>query len=165
MAGAPLEAPFVISGLSLLVTMSPGAKQGNVRAAANGELSVQTAGRTQLLDITAGVARLVRDSGVLAGTCHLYVPHTTAGVTINENADPDVALDIATALERIAPQSAEYRHSEGNSDSHVKAALVGSSVTVFISDGQLELGRWQGIFFCEFDGPRLRKLRAKIVPD
>jgi secondary thiamine-phosphate synthase enzyme len=144
--------------------MSPGAKPGSARAA-SGDLSVQTARRTQLLDVTAAVGRLVRDSGVMTGTCHLYVPHTTAGVTINENADPDVALDIATALERIAPQSAQYRHSEGNADSHVKAALIGSCATVFVSDGQLELGRWQGIFFCEFDGPRLRKLRVKIVPD
>jgi len=144
--------------------MGPGARQGGARAA-RGELSVQTERRTQLLDVTAGVARLVRDSGVLTGVCHLYVPHTTAGVTINENADPDVALDIATALERIAPQSAEYRHGEGNADAHVKAALVGSSATIFISNGQLELGRWQGIFFCEFDGPRLRELRVKVVPD
>lgn len=142
----------------------PGAKQGGVRVA-SGELSVQTERRTQLLDVTAGVAKLVRDSGVLRGTCHLYVPHTTAGVTINEKADPDVALDIAAALERIVPQSAAYRHGEGNSDAHVKAALVGSSATVFIDNGRLELGRWQGIFFCEFDGPRLRELRVKIVPD
>jgi secondary thiamine-phosphate synthase enzyme len=144
--------------------MGSGAKQGGARAA-TGELSVQTERRTQLLDVTAGVSRLVRDSGVLTGMCHLFVPHTTAGVTINENADPDVASDMVTALERIAPQSAEYRHSEGNADSHVKAALVGSSATIFIHGGQLELGRWQGIFFCEFDGPRLRRLRVKIVPD
>jgi secondary thiamine-phosphate synthase enzyme len=146
------------------MAMHSTAKPGGPRAA-SGELSVQTERRTQLLDVTAGVARLVRDSGVLSGICHLYVPHTTAGVTINENADPDVALDLATALERIAPQSAEYRHSEGNADSHVKAALVGSSASIFISGGQLELGRWQGIFFCEFDGPRLRKLLVKTMPD
>jgi secondary thiamine-phosphate synthase enzyme len=146
------------------MAMNPVAKQGGPRAA-SGELSLQTERRTQLLEVTKGVARLVRDSGVLTGVCHLYVPHTTAGVTINENADPDLALDIVTALERIAPQSAEYRHSEGNADAHVKAALVGSSATVFIRNGQLELGRWQGIFFCEFDGPRLRELRVKVVPD
>jgi secondary thiamine-phosphate synthase enzyme len=146
------------------MAMNPAAKHGGARAA-NGELPVQTERRTQLLDVTAAVARLVRDSGVLNGMCHLYVPHTTAGVTINENADPDVALDIATALERIAPQSTDYRHGEGNADSHVKAALVGSSATIFINAGQLELGRWQGIFFCEFDGPRLRTLRLKIVSD
>jgi secondary thiamine-phosphate synthase enzyme len=144
--------------------MKSGTEHKGTRAAI-GELMVKTERRTQLLEVTAGVARLVRDSGVQQGACHLYVPHTTAGVTINENADPDVALDIATALDRIAPQSAEYRHAEGNADSHVKAALVGSSVSVFVSGGQLELGRWQGIFFCEFDGPRTRTLRVKIVPD
>lgn len=133
--------------------------------AVNAELTVKTERRTQLLEVTAGVAKLVRDSGVHQGTCHLYVPHTTAGVTINENADPDVVLDMTTALERIAPQKAEYRHAEGNADSHMKAALIGSSVSVFVSSGQLELGRWQGIFFCEFDGPRTRTLRVKIVPD
>ena len=165
MAGGAFPAPFVVSGLSCCVTMNPqGAKPGSVRSA-NGELSVQTERRTQLLDVTAGVAKLVRDSGVLRGTCHLYVPHTTAGVTINENADPDVAHDLATALDRLVPQSAEYRHSEGNSDAHVKASLVGCSATVFVNNGQLELGRWQGIFFCEFDGPRLRELRVKVVPD
>jgi secondary thiamine-phosphate synthase enzyme len=145
--------------------MNPqGAKPGSTHAA-SGELSVKTELRTQLLDVTAAVAKLVRDSGVHKGTCHLYVPHTTAGVTINENADPDVVHDIAMTLDRLVPQSAEHRHSEGNSDAHVKASLVGCSATVFISNGQLELGRWQGIFFCEFDGPRLRELRVKVVPD
>ena len=144
--------------------MKTGADHGGARVG-HGDLSIKTERRTQLLDVTAGIARLVRDSGVQQGTCHLYVPHTTAGVTINENADPDVALDIAMALERIAPQNAGYRHAEGNADSHVKASLVGSSVTVFVSGGQLELGRWQGIFFCEFDGPRTRTLRVKIVTD
>jgi secondary thiamine-phosphate synthase enzyme len=146
------------------MAMNPAARHASPQTA-SGELSVQTERRAQLLDVTTAVSRLVRDSGVLTGVCHLYVPHTTAGVTVNENADPDVALDIATALERIAPQSADYRHAEGNADSHVKAALVGSSATIFINAGQLELGRWQGIFFCEFDGPRLRTLRVKIVPD
>jgi secondary thiamine-phosphate synthase enzyme len=144
--------------------MKTGAEHGHTRTP-HGELTVNTERRTQLLDVTAGIARLVRDSGVQQGTCVVYVPHTTAGVTINENADPDVALDIATALERMAPQNAEYRHAEGNADSHVKASLVGASATVFVSGGQLELGRWQGIFFCEFDGPRTRTLRVKIVPD
>src|SRR5579871_2745240 len=109
--------------------MKAGAEHGRTKAAI-GELSVKTERRTQLLDVTAVVAKLVRDSGVQQGICHLYVPHTTAGVTINENADPDVATDIATALERMAPQSAEYRHAEGNADSHVKTALVGSSATL-----------------------------------
>jgi secondary thiamine-phosphate synthase enzyme len=144
--------------------MHPAGDKGTVHAS-TGELSVQTERRIQLLDVTAGVATLVRDSGVKSGTCHLYVPHTTAAVTINESDDPDVARDIEAALEKLAPANAGYRHSEGNADSHIKAALMGASATLFIADGQLELGSWQGIFFCEFDGPRLRTLRIKIVPD
>ena len=131
----------------------------------SGELSLKTERRTQLLDVTAAVGQMVRDSGVHTGVCHLYVPHTTAGVIVNEGADPDVARDIETALDRLVPKEAGYRHAEGNSDSHVKAAMVGSSVMVLIADGRLELGRWQGLFFCEFDGPRERTLRIKIVPD
>jgi secondary thiamine-phosphate synthase enzyme len=130
-----------------------------------GELSLNTEHRTQLLDVTAGVSKMVHDAGVHHGVCHLYVPHTTAGIMVNEGADPDVARDIAAALDRLAPREGDYRHAEGNSDSHVKAALVGSSATVFIAAGRLELGRWQGIFFCEFDGPRERTLRIKIVSD
>ena len=130
-----------------------------------GELTVRTERRTQLLDVTAAVAKMVADSGVLSGVCYLCVPHTTAGVIINENDDPDVAADIESALARLVPQNAEYRHAEGNADSHIKTALVGTSATIFISNGQLELGRWQGIFFCEFDGPRTRRLRVKILPD
>jgi len=130
-----------------------------------GELSLRTERRTQLLDVTAAISKLVRDSGVHSGICHLYVPHTTAGIIINENADPDVAADLESALARLVPQSGDFRHAEGNSDSHIKTALVGTSATIFISEGQLELGRWQGIFFCEFDGPRTRLLRVKIVPD
>jgi secondary thiamine-phosphate synthase enzyme len=130
-----------------------------------GELSLQTERRTQLLDVTAGVTQMVRDSGVRNGVCHLYVPHTTAGVLINESDDPDVARDLEAALDRIAPQGAGYRHSEGNADSHIKTALAGSCVTLFVADGRPELGRWQGIFFCEFDGPRQRTLRIKVVPD
>jgi secondary thiamine-phosphate synthase enzyme len=129
-----------------------------------GELSVCTERRTQLLDVTAAIAKLVQDAGVHSGICYLYVPHTTAGIIINENADPDVAADIEAALARLVPQNSDYRHAEGNSDSHIKTALVGTSATIFISEGQLELGRWQGIFFCEFDGPRTRLLRVKIVP-
>ena len=130
-----------------------------------GELSLKTVRRTQLLDVTAGVVQMVRDSGVRSGVCHLYVPHTTAGIVINENDDPDVARDIEAALDRLLPKSAGYLHAEGNADSHIKAALAGSSATLFVGDGRLELGRWQGIFFCEFDGPRERQLRIKIVPD
>jgi secondary thiamine-phosphate synthase enzyme len=102
---------------------------------------------------------------VHSGVCHVYVPHTTAGITVNEGADPDVARDIEAALDRLVPKDAGYRHAEGNSDSHVKSALMGSSATVFVAGGRLELGRWQGIFLCEFDGPRERTLRIKVVPD
>jgi secondary thiamine-phosphate synthase enzyme len=135
------------------------------RLAPAGELAVRTERRTQLLDVTAGIAKMVADSGVLSGVCYVYVPHTTAGVIINENADPDVAADIESTLARLIPKNGSYQHGEGNSDSHIKTALVGSSATIFISGGQLELGRWQGIFFCEFDGPRTRRLRIKIVSD
>ena len=134
------------------------------RRAPAGEISVRTERRTQLLDVTAAVSKMVQACAVQSGVCYVYVPHTTAGVMINENADPDVAADIESALARMIPQKGDFRHSEGNSDSHIKAALVGTSATIFISGGQLELGRWQGIFFCEFDGPRTRRLRVKIVP-
>jgi secondary thiamine-phosphate synthase enzyme len=150
------------------------------RPAPAGEISVRTERRTQLLDVTAAVAKLVKDAAVQSGVCYLYVPHTTAGVLINENADPDVATDIEAALARLIPpgppahadfarvgekKDAIYKHAEGNADAHIKASLVGTSATIFISDARLELGRWQGIFFCEFDGPRTRRLRVKIVPD
>ena len=129
------------------------------------ELVLSTNRRTQLLEVTAGVAKLVVEARVASGVCHLYVPHTTAGITINENADPDVVLDMVATLDRLVPQRPDYRHAEGNSDSHVKAALIGNSASVFIASGKLDLGRWQGIFFCEFDGPRQRRLRVKIVAD
>jgi len=132
--------------------------------APSGEISVRTERRTQLLDVTAAVAKLIKDAGVQSGVCYLHVPHTTAGVLINENADPDVAADIEAALARLVPKDAIYRHAEGNADAHIKASLVGTSATIFISEGRLELGRWQGIFFCEFDGPRSRRLRVKILP-
>jgi secondary thiamine-phosphate synthase enzyme len=130
-----------------------------------GELSLNTERRTQLLEVTAGLTQMVRDSGVRSGVCHLYVPHTTAGVIINEHDDPGVARDIEAAFDRLLPQDAGYHHAEGNADSHIKSVLAGSSATLFIAEGRLELGRWQGIFFCEFDGPRQRTLRIKIVPD
>jgi len=144
--------------------MSTGSSK-SARHAPAGELAVLTERRTQLLDVTDAVAKMVQDSGVQSGVCYLYVPHTTAGVIINENADPDVAADMEAALARLVPKDAGYSHAEGNSDSHIKTALVGTTATIFISGGQLELGRWQGIFFCEFDGPRSRRLRVKIVPD
>jgi secondary thiamine-phosphate synthase enzyme len=137
----------------------------SARPAPEGELALRTERRTQLLDVTAAVAKMVQDSGVQSGICYVYVPHTTAGVIINENADPDVAADMEAALARLVPKDSGYRHAEGNADSHIKTALVGTSATIFISGGQLELGRWQGVFFCEFDGPRTRRLRVKIVAD
>jgi len=128
-------------------------------------LIVKTDRRTQLLDVTAQVQKAVVATKIPNGTCYLYVPHTTAGIAINECADPDVARDIESALGRLVPETGPYRHREGNSDSHVKSVLVGGSQIVFVEDGRLALGRWQGIFFCEFDGPRERKLVVKVVPD
>ena len=126
-------------------------------------LRVRTERRTQLLDVTGLVERAVRASGVAAGICHVYVPHTTAGVTINEHADPDVATDLEGVFDRLVPRLGPYRHSEGNSDSHAKATLVGSSQVIFVEQGKLALGRWQGVFLCEFDGPRERRLYVKVV--
>ena len=137
----------------------------NEKQARDGELAVKTERRTQLLDVTAGVAKLVADSGVESGVCHVYVPHTTAGVIVNESDDPDVARDIEAALDQAAPRDAGYRHAEGNADSHIKAALTGHSVTIFVSGKRLAVGRWRGVFLCEFDGPRERRLMVKVVPD
>jgi secondary thiamine-phosphate synthase enzyme len=128
-------------------------------------LSVKTDRRTQVVDVTPQVQNAVSASNVADGICYLYVPHTTAAITINECADPDVARDVEGALDRLIPATGPYRHSEGNSDSHVKAVLVGASQTVFVHGGKLALGRWQGIFFCEFDGPRNRKLHVKVIED
>ena len=128
-------------------------------------LSVKTIRRTQLVDVTAEVQKAVSASNVADGICYLYVPHTTAAITINECADPDVARDVEGALDRLIPVMGPYRHSEGNSDSHVKAILVGASQTVFVQGGRLALGRWQGIFFCEFDGPRNRNVHVRVVED
>jgi secondary thiamine-phosphate synthase enzyme len=126
---------------------------------------VRTSRRTQLVDITEHVEKLVRESGVAEGICYVYVPHTTAGVTINEHADPDVASDLEGIFDRLVPERGPYRHAEGNSDSHAKTALVGTSQSVFVAGGRLALGRWQGIFLCEFDGPRERQVRVKVVCD
>jgi secondary thiamine-phosphate synthase enzyme len=126
---------------------------------------VKTVRRTQLVDVTPAVQRAVEKSSVSSGVCYVYVPHTTAGVTINEHADPDVATDLEDVFDRLVPRNGPYRHSEGNSDSHAKATLVGSSQLVFVEGGKLALGRWQGVFLCEFDGPRERRLQVKIVAD
>jgi secondary thiamine-phosphate synthase enzyme len=126
-------------------------------------LTVKTDRRTQLVDVTAQVQRAVVSSGVTTGICYLYVPHTTAAITINESADPDVARDVEGALDRLIPATGPYRHSEGNADSHVRAVLVGASQIVHVEGGKLMLGRWQGVFLCEFDGPRERRLQVKVV--
>jgi secondary thiamine-phosphate synthase enzyme len=128
-------------------------------------LNVRTSRRTEMQDVTDKIAAAVHDSGCASGVCHLYVPHTTAGVIINEGYDPAVAHDIETAFDRLVPRVANSAHAEGNSDSHIKTALVGSSETIWISAGKLALGRWQAIFFAEFDGPRSRELHIKIVRD
>jgi secondary thiamine-phosphate synthase enzyme len=128
-------------------------------------LTVRSTRRTELQDVTANIAALVRNSGCASGICHLYVPHTTAGVIINEGYDAAVAHDIEAGFDRLVPRVANSTHAEGNSDSHIKTALVGSSETIWISGGKLALGRWQAVFFAEFDGPRSRELRVKIVPD
>lgn len=127
-------------------------------------LPVSSSRRTEMIDITAEVEKCVRTSSVSDGVCHVYVPHTTAAVTVNENADPTVPADILMGLETIVPRSSKYRHSEGNSDAHIKSTLVGHNKILFIRDKSLNLGTWQGIFFCEFDGPRQRKVLVKIVP-
>jgi secondary thiamine-phosphate synthase enzyme len=128
-------------------------------------LRIKTARRTQFVDITREVEQVVRDSAVKHGLCYVYVPHTTAGVAINEHADPDVAGDVEEIFDRLIPHRGPYRHAEGNTDSHMKAILTGSSQTIFIESAKLALGTWQGIFFCEFDGPRQRSVFIKIVPD
>jgi len=128
-------------------------------------LHIKTDRRTQFVDVTNEVQRAVQESGVKTGVCYVYVPHTTAGVAINEHADPEVAVDVETVLERLVPHHGPYRHSEGNSDSHVKTVLTSTSQTIFVENGELVLGTWQGIFFCEFDGPRDRQLHIKVVAD
>jgi len=146
--------------------MSPGSQSDKaVRRAASCTLQVRTTQRTQLLDITREVQRAVREAGVQSGVCHLYVPHTTAGITINENADPDVPRDIAAAMDRLVPKEGPYKHFEGNADAHIKSTLTGVSLSVEIEGGELRLGRWQGIFFCEYDGPRQREVRVRFVRD
>ncbi|TEU07095.1 MAG: YjbQ family protein [Candidatus Aminicenantes bacterium] len=125
-------------------------------------IEVRTQTKEALVDITGRIREEISSSGIQSGICSVYVPHTTAGMTINENADPSVKEDILMTLGKMVPDSLPYRHSEGNSPAHVKASLVGSSVNIFIENGQLSLGTWQGIFFCEFDGPRNRKAYIKV---
>ncbi len=126
-------------------------------------VQIQTGGRTEFIDITGKVQDVVRESKAREGICYLFVPHTTAAITINENADPSVHQDIIMELNKVIPFDDQYRHIEGNSAAHIKASIIGFSETVFIESGTLLLGTWQGIYFCEFDGPRRRRLHVKVT--
>jgi len=125
-------------------------------------IEIRTRTKEGFIDLTAEVGRAVAASGIVSGVCVVAVPHTTAGVTVNENADPDVRADLLMTLRRIVPDALPYAHGEGNSPAHVKASLVGSSVGLIVEDGRLQLGTWQGVFFCEFDGPRTRKVWVQV---
>lgn len=128
------------------------------------EFSVRTTRRIEMIDITPEVAAAVRESGVERGIAVVFTPHTTAAVTINENADPDVPADILAKLAELIPERGAWRHVEGNSDAHLKSSLVGASETVIVEDGRPVLGTWQSLFFCEFDGPRSRRVYVTVVP-
>jgi secondary thiamine-phosphate synthase enzyme len=127
-------------------------------------VEVRTSSRTELVDITAKVEKAVKSSEIRDGICLVYTPHTTAGVTINENADPSVRKDITMETDKVIPFQNGYSHVEGNAAAHIKSSLVGSSVTLLVEQGRIVLGIWQGVFFCEFDGPRNRKALVKVVP-
>jgi secondary thiamine-phosphate synthase enzyme len=127
------------------------------------EINIRTNSPVEMIDITDSVQAAVNEKNTRNGYCIVFTPHTTAAVTINENADPDVPRDIISALEKTVPHNGRYRHSEGNSPAHVKSSLVGASETVLIENGRLVLGTWQSIFFCEFDGPRSRRVVIKVV--
>ena len=128
-------------------------------------LDVKTDRRNHFVDITSKIQKVVAESGIKEGSVGLFVPHTTAAITINENADPSVKSDIISYLEKLIPQNGQFDHAEGNSDAHIKSSLVGPRLSLFISGGRLVLGTWQGIYFCEFDGPRNRKLIVKLKGD
>ena len=128
------------------------------------KFSVRTTSHAQFVNIDAEINRILAKSGVSNGVCRVFVPHTTAGVTINENADPDVVSDIIASLDRLVPWNNNYAHSEGNSAAHIKSAMLGSSQTVFVQHGAMALGTWQSVFFCEFDGPRTRQVWVEITP-
>ncbi len=129
------------------------------------QLRVKTKSRTELVDITQGIQRLVTESGGRSGVCYLYVPHTTSAVTINENSDPNVGRDILKELNKMVPFDDDYGHTEGNSAAHIKSSIVGVSKAVMVEDGRLMLGTWQAIFFCEFDGPRDRRVFVKVMEE
>lgn len=128
------------------------------------QLVIQTKQHCEFINIDRQVQQVVREVNAASAVCHVFVPHTTAAVTINENADPDVIKDMIKIFDRLIPWGADYAHTEGNSAAHIKASLVGQSVTVFVEEGQLVLGTWQSMYLCEFDGPRARKVFVKVVP-
>lgn len=124
---------------------------------------IETRSRIEFRPVTSEIRKVVKSSGVRSGLCHVFVPHTTAAITLNEQADPDVAQDILSKLNNLVPQSEGYHHTEGNSPAHIKASLIGNSVTLIIENGDILLGTWQGIFLCEFDGPRQRRILVKAI--
>ncbi|MDI6733839.1 MAG: secondary thiamine-phosphate synthase enzyme YjbQ [Planctomycetota bacterium] len=126
-------------------------------------LSISSSRRTEFVDITSEIEEIVKKDGWKSGLLCIYLPHTTAGITINENADPSVQQDILNSLNKIVPHAGNYRHTEGNADAHIKASIIGSSVVCIVENSRLVLGRWQGIFLCEFDGPRRREIYLKFA--
>lgn len=129
------------------------------------QLRVKTNARTELVDITQGVQRLVAESGIRSGVCYLYVPHTTAAITVNENSDPNVGRDLLKELNKVIPFDDNYGHNEGNSAAHIKSSIIGVCHPVLVEEGRLVLGTWQALFFCEFDGPRDRRVMVKVMQD
>jgi secondary thiamine-phosphate synthase enzyme len=127
------------------------------------KFTIHSVDRTSIIDITQQIQLIVKESGIKDGVCYVFIPHTTAGVTINENADPDVKSDMLMEINKVIPFNDSYRHIEGNSAAHIKASLFGNSETIFLKEGRLQLGTWQGIFFCEFDGPRTRKVWVNLI--
>lgn len=127
------------------------------------KFTIHSVDRTSIIDITQQIQSIVKKSGIKDGVCYIFIPHTTAGVTINENADPDVKSDMLMEIDKVIPFNDSYRHIEGNSAAHIKASLFGNSETVFLKEGRLQLGTWQGIFFCEFDGPRTRQVWVNLI--
>ena len=126
-------------------------------------IDVRTATRNEMIDITVPVRAAIKRSGVVSGLCCVFCTHTTAGLTIQENADPDVKSDMVAHLGRVVPKEAGFRHSEGNADSHIKSSLIGASLTLIVEEGRPVLGTWQAIYFCEFDGPRSRSVKVRVV--
>lgn len=128
-------------------------------------INVRSSQRSEFIDITEKINEVIKEAGILSGICYVYIPHTTAAVTINEGADPSVHRDIQNALTRLVPQEMNYSHREGNADAHIKSSIIGTSQLVIIDEGRLVLGTWQAVYFCEFDGPRHRRVTLKLIAD